>query len=299
MPHSNNSAPAAQTAIDGTRQFTALATEAWGFLNHSTDLWLAGLGAPATIHARAAHRLDTLVAHARRHSPFYRELYRGRPSGPVPLAELPVVTKAQLMANFEDWVTRYELTLDALTKFTQDPTQIGQPYLGQYAVWTSSGMTGTPGIFVQDPQALAVYEALFAVRSGIDARSLLRSIAAGERFAYAAAVEGHFSGISMWRRMLLFSPWLAGSTRAISVLQPVHSVCEQLTEFDPQVLTSYASELVALAEQQHEGRLALKLKGIWSGGETLSKHGREETACPRPTIASALKAQRRSREPAV
>jgi len=113
---------------------------------------------------------------------------------------------------------------------------------------------------------------------------MLRSISGGSRFAYAAAVEGHFSGITMWRRMLLMNPWMAHHTRAISVLQPVESVSDQLANFDPQIMTSYASELVALAEQQREGRLALKLKGIWSGGETLSRRDRADIAgafgCP-------------------
>jgi phenylacetate-CoA ligase len=264
-------------------QLTAFATEAWSFLNHSTDLWLAGLASPDVIRRRAAHRLQTLVAHARRNSAFYGDLYQGLP-GRVALEQLPVVSKSQLMANFQEWVTRPELRLDALTQFTQDPSRIGRPYLGQYAIWTSSGTTGTPGVFVQDPQALAVYESLFAVRNGIDARSMLRTVAAGGRFAYAAAVEGHFSGITRWRRMMLLNPWMQGTTRAVSVLEPVRNVCEQLAAFDPQILTSYASELVALAEQQRRGRLALKLKGIWSGGETLSRRDRADVAgafgCP-------------------
>jgi phenylacetate-coenzyme A ligase PaaK-like adenylate-forming protein len=77
---------------------------------------------------------------------------------------------------------------------------------------------------------------------------------------------------------------MARFTRAFSVLQPVDRMCSQLTEFDPQIMTSYASELVALAEQQREGRLALQLKGVWSGGETLSRRDRADVAgafgCP-------------------
>jgi phenylacetate-CoA ligase len=284
MPHLNNGAPSGQTTAIGARQFTAVAAEAWGFLNHSTDLWLAGIATPDVIRARASHRLSTLVAHARRNSNFYRDLYQGLPPGRVSLEQLPVTTKAELMANFDDWVTRPGITLEALTQFTQDPTRIGRPYLGQYTIWTSSGTTGTPGLFIQDPQALAVYEALFAVRNGVDARAMLRSMAAGGRFAFAAAVEGHFSGITMWRRTLQLNPWMAPYTRAISVLQPLDRVCDQLAEFDPQIMTSYASELVSLAEQQREGRLALKLKGIWSGGETLSRRDRADIArafgCP-------------------
>ena len=280
----NHGALAGHVTGNGARQFGAVAAEAWGFLNHSTDLWLAGIATPDAIRARASHRLNTLVAHARRNSNFYRDLYEGLPPSRVAIEQLPVTSKSKLMANFEDWVTRPDLKLDSLLQFAQDPTRIGRPYLGQYTIWTSSGTTGAPGLFIQDPHALAVYEALFAVRNNVDARSMLRSMAAGGRFAFAAAIEGHFSGITMWRRMVQLNPWMAPFTRAFSVLQPMERVCSQLTEFDPQIMTSYASELVALAEQQREGRLALKLKGIWSGGETLSRRDRADIAgafgCP-------------------
>ncbi|HEX4585623.1 MAG TPA: phenylacetate--CoA ligase family protein [Burkholderiaceae bacterium] len=283
MPYPN-SAVTGHTGAHGARQLSALASEAWGFLNHSTDLWLAGLATPDLIRSRASLRVNTLVAHARRNSKFYRDLYQGLPHGRVALEQLPVVCKSTLMANFEDWVTRPDIKLDAVLQFTQDPARIGRPYLGQYAIWTSSGTSGTPGVFLQDPQALAVYEALFAVRNSVDARSMLRAISGGSRFAYVAAVEGHFSGMTMWRRMVQMNPWMAHHTRAFSVLQPIDRLCDQLADFDPQILTSYASELVALAEQQREGRLGLRLKGIWSGGETLSRRDRADIAgafgCP-------------------
>lgn len=273
-----------QTRPGGAEPFAAFATEALSFLNHSSDLWLAGLADAAAITARAAHRLQTLVAHARRHSPFYADLYRGLPAGRVCLEDLPVVNKARLMSSFDEWVTRRDLKLDALRHFSLDPARIGRPYLGQYAVWTSSGTTGTPGMFVQDPQALAVYEALFAVRNGRDARRMLHALAAGARFAYAAATDGHFSGITMWRRMMLLNPWMATQSRAISILQPAQKICDDLSDFKPEILTSYASQLTVLAEQQQQGRLDLRLQGIWSGGERLSPRDRAQIAgafgCP-------------------
>jgi phenylacetate-coenzyme A ligase PaaK-like adenylate-forming protein len=283
MSYSNNR-PTGQASRVGVGPLTAFAAEAWGFLHHSTDLWLASLAGPEVIRGRATHRLNTLVAHARRHSKFYRDLYEGLGPGRLTLEQLPVVTKSKLMANFDDWVTRSDVKLDALLEFTRDPARIGRPYLGQYAVWTSSGTTGTPGVFIQDPQALSVYEALFAVRTGADARAMLRAVSGGSRFAFAAAIDGHFSGITMWSRMRLLNPWMSAHTRAFSVLQSVHEVSDQLTDFAPEIVTSYASELVALAEQQHEGRLALQLKGVWSGGETLSRRDRADIAgafgCP-------------------
>src|ERR1700752_211201 len=117
---------------NGMGQLTAFAAEAWGFLNHSTDLWLAGLRSPDGIRKRALHRFNTLGAHPGRNSAFYRDLSQGLPAGRLALEQLPVVTKSELMANFQDWVTRPDLTLDALVQFTQDLARVGRPYLGQY-----------------------------------------------------------------------------------------------------------------------------------------------------------------------
>jgi len=268
----------------GVAPLAAFATETWGFLHHSTDLWLAGVAGLDVIRARATHRLNSLVAHARRHSAFYAELYRDLPPGRVSLQQLPVVGKSRLMPRFNEWVTQPEIRLENLLDFMRDPHRIGKPYLGQYAVWTSSGTTGRPGVFIQDPRALAVYEALFAVRTGADARAMLRAVSGGSRFAYAAAIEGHFSGITMWKRMRLMNPWMSRHTRAVSVLQSTQAVCEQLASFAPEILTSYASELLVLAEEQRAGRLALQLKGVWSGGETLTRRDRADISsafgCP-------------------
>jgi len=284
--------PAADKAPDernggtgaGVAPLSAFAAETWGFLNYSTDLWLSTLAGPEGVRARATHRLNSLLTHARRHSPFYSEAYRELPAGRIALQQLPVVQKTQLMERFGEWVTHPELRLENLLEFTRDPHRIGKPYLGQYAVWTSSGTTGVPGVFVQDPRSLAVYEALFAVRTGADARAMLRAVSGGSRFAFAAAIEGHFSGITMWKRMRLMNPWMSRHTRAVSILQSTGEICEELNTFAPQVLTSYASELVALAEEQRAGRLQLQLSGIWSGGETLTRRDRASVAgafgCP-------------------
>ena len=45
-----------------------------------------------------------------------------------------------------------------------DPSRIGKPFMDRYVVWESSGSSGEPAIFVQDAQAMAVYDALEALR---------------------------------------------------------------------------------------------------------------------------------------
>ena len=56
-------------------------------------------------------RLQALVAHARAHSPYYRERIGG---GPVELAALPELDKTAMMDNFDDIVTDRRLRRDEL-----------------------------------------------------------------------------------------------------------------------------------------------------------------------------------------
>ena len=93
-------------------------------------------------------------------------------------------------------ITRRENRLrDALKAFTADPGRIGDPFLGRYLVWESSGTSGTPGVFVQDAGALAVYDALETLRRRPETgwRRWFDPMGLGERLAFVGATSGHFA----------------------------------------------------------------------------------------------------------
>ena len=52
------------------------------------------------------------ISFARAHSPHYRELYQRLPERVEDPTLLPVTTKKELMARFDDWVTDRDVTLD-------------------------------------------------------------------------------------------------------------------------------------------------------------------------------------------
>jgi hypothetical protein len=157
---------------------------------------LASTQAGAEHVERLAQRLRQLVAVARQRSPFYRELYRATPAEDYRLADLPVVEKSGLMANFDAVVTDAELTATLVRDFVGDERRAGQPLLHRYAVWTSSGTTGEPGLFVHDGRALAVYEALQALRFRrlASPAALAAAFLADDRYALVGATGGHFAG---------------------------------------------------------------------------------------------------------
>ncbi len=78
--------------------------------------------------------------------------------------QLPHVTKPQLMANFDRVVTDPRVRCTEVEGFLADPAHLGEPYLGRYMAWTTSGMTGHPGIFVHDERAWMIYKVLGATR---------------------------------------------------------------------------------------------------------------------------------------
>ncbi len=252
----------------------------WKLATTSWDIWQAGEATPAAIAARQKARFDALVRHARVYSPYYRALYRGLPTGSVDLQTLPVVTKPELMARFDDWATDPAIKKASVDAFVADQELVGQRYLGRYAVWTTSGTTGTPGIFLQDDDALRLYYTLGAVRAvqvmHIITPGLLGAfVRHGVRHALIAATDGHFAAASEVARVRQRYPWLAGRVRLFSVFSPLPELVRQLNAFQPIRLGGYTSALLLLAEEQLAGRLHIAPKVVVPAGEWLSQAGRE------------------------
>lgn len=237
----------------------------------AADVWAAPRESAEALQARQARRLRRLLAAARR-SQVYAPWLSRADAGSTPLEALPVVRKAELMRRFDEWVTDPALRLDELTRFTANRTGIAQPYLGRYMVWESSGSTGEPGMFVQDAQALAVYDALEGLRRPAPRswRDWVDPVLLGQRVAFVGATSGHFATIVSIERLRRLNPTLARNVRSLSFLQPIEELVAELQAFRPDVLASYPSEALLLAEEQAAGRLRLNLGQVWTGGETLT-----------------------------
>ncbi len=133
---------------------------------------------------RQKSRLTALLVHVRGASPFYGHLYRSLQPTCFGLSDLPVVTKRELMAEFDDWVMDPGVTRSGVEAFIADPSLIATPYSGKFFVCTSAGTTGQPGIFVYDHDAIEVYRAItFAriSRAWFSAGDLLRMAQRGFR----------------------------------------------------------------------------------------------------------------------
>lgn len=114
------------------------------------DIWKVKRGKPEDILSRQQSRLTDLISFARSNSQYYAQKYSLLPERISSLQQIPPVTKSELMANFNDWVTDPEVTIESVKEFVSDMSLVGQLYLERYMVSTTSGSTGVPGIFIQD-----------------------------------------------------------------------------------------------------------------------------------------------------
>ena len=240
----------------------------------SLDVAAAHRGTPQGIAQRQQTRLAALIESTLRGSRLYRSLW---PAGTTPgtaLEQLPMVTRAQLMADFDGWVTDPHLHFDALRAFTADPTRIGTPWQGRYMVWESSGTSGQPGIFVQDAQAMTVYDALEALRRSPPPKPLLSNLydplGLNERTAFIGAIDGHFASTVSVRRLCAINPWLAKSTRSFSLLEPLPALVQALNAFAPTSIATYPTAAALLADEAARGALRIRPREIWTGGEYLA-----------------------------
>jgi len=229
--------------------------------------WSRQAGAEA-VSALARRRLAELVEFARRRSRFFRQLYAGLPRGESELARLPPVTKAALMANFDAWVTDPQVHRSAVEGFLADSRHIGGRFRDRYLVWKSSGSTGTPGIFLQDLDAVSIYHALVALHWAQMSGTPGGFFAGVGRAAIVVATGDHYASIASWERLRQGHP--AWNGRSFSVLAPLAELVEALNEYRPTLLASYPSMLDLLAGERSAGRLRIEPGALGSGGELLA-----------------------------
>jgi len=270
------------------------------------DVLAVNAGDEAQWQQRRARRLMWLLEGAARGSPWWQRRLREAlavGAGPLPphgaetagalqavLHALPTLSKAQLMAHFDEAVvqppslagpdaTAARVRLADARDFVHAAGGSGAAWLGRYAVWQSSGSGGTPALFVHDTTSLAVSDVLQAARGPA---TQVRTMP--PRVAFVGAVDGAFASVASLQRLRGLNPWLAAGTRPFSFLQPIEALAAELEAWRPTVIATYPSMAWVLAQQRARGGLRLALDAVWTGGETLGAGWRraigEAFGCP-------------------
>jgi phenylacetate-CoA ligase len=256
--------------------------DAWQSLQAFHETWLAGLDPRGTGRRLREARLARLIEVARRESP----LYARRAGAARRLEDFEPIGKAELMDHFDAWATDRRITRRSAEAHLRSAAP-GDAWLGRYVLWTSSGTSGHPGLFVQDAASVAAYDALDALRlrPGGPLQPPLGLWGLGRHFAYVGAIGGPYAGHVNLQRLQRMGPALwAPRLDRISVLEPMVHIATRLQALEPDVLITYPSCATALAQMQLDGHLALRLDELWLGGEQLTGTQRRQLvgtfACP-------------------
>jgi phenylacetate-CoA ligase len=217
------------------------------------------------IATHQAEELRTLRAYASDHSPFYRRFHAG--SQKASLHELPVLTKSELMRNFDELVTDRAVQL-ANVRAHLERLRGDELFLGKYRVTQTGGSTGNPGIFLSDPWEWASIIASYSraqewagIFAGITRRTRLAVVSSRVPSHQSARVGASVD-----------SPFIP--VRRFDSTEPLAAITAGLNAWQPENLVAYASMARVLAEEQLAGRLRISPKVVMSASEVLTEESR-------------------------
>jgi putative adenylate-forming enzyme len=205
-----------------------------------------------------AKALLALRKYAYERSPFYQKFHKDQP-----LHELPVLTKSMMMENFDALVTDQTVHLDDIRAFAEHG-DAGQRFKDRYYVTATSGSSGHPGFFLFDESEWASVLASFA--RGQEWSGVKINLTRQQKMATVASISPwHMSS----QVAATVKSWWRPSLR-IPASQPLAKTVEQLNEWQPEVLISYASMAGALAEEQLAQRLKIHPRVVYVASEVLT-----------------------------
>ena len=214
-------------------------------------------------------RLRVLLAHAAEHSRFHGRRLRGLDVSRFEvgdLTRLPVMTKSQMMAEFDDVVTDRRLSRCLAEQHLAASERRAGLLLDRYVCLVSGGSSGLRGIFVQKLEEYADFVA-----------SLIRPAYARMLAAGGPPSEGMTIGIVAAASPVHSSGFGAAVAtgppmrlvRAPATL-PLAKMVARLNAAAPPALLGYPSKLTELAREKLAGRLTIAPRSVTSIAELLA-----------------------------
>lgn len=209
-------------------------------------------------------RLRELVAIAQERSPWHRRRLARFDAGTLQegeLSELPVMTKEDVMANFDDIVTDRRLTLSRVESHLAGLGATPRYLLERYQTVVSGGSSGVRGVFVYDWRGWAgCYAGVFRYfQRDFGGRPIsLAVVAAGSAAHISRAILHTFSDPATIRVL------------PVPITLPTQQIVAGLNEIQPEALVTYPSGLVELVEAARAGELTITPRCIITAGEPLT-----------------------------
>lgn len=218
--------------------------------------------------AKQKERLKELVAYAREHSPYFKELYKNLPED-FSLENLPPTNKGDLLANYDSYVTDPELSLEKIRAYLARDPEDASLLLGKYTALQTSGSTGNPFPMARDEYHNTIHGVLVATRlMGCAPKGLLDLTR--HKMAFILHLSPSASSYGGYLRTKRAHPNEQDNLIAYSVLESEESLVEKLNAFQPEVIGGYPPSLVLLAEAKAAGKLDVPVKLFSSSAELLT-----------------------------
>jgi phenylacetate-coenzyme A ligase PaaK-like adenylate-forming protein len=245
------------------------------------------------IRSLQQERWQHLLQLAMDRSPFYRQRLRGIDPRRCRPGDIPPLTKAEMMANFDALVTDPRIRREEVERFIADPANLGKFFLGRYAVCHTSGSQGQPALVLRHRRhALLAFSIQVARASKLPGslKAFLQRMIWPGRVATVTQKPGFYPSGSTFAYVAAARLRLVNLLR-LSVFDPIDQLVAGLNDFQPQYLSGYTGALESLAREQLAGRLRLRgqLQLITSHAEPLPESSRNlsprRSACmwPIPT----------------
>lgn len=209
-------------------------------------------------------RLRELVAIAQGRSPWHRRRLAGLDARSLQegvLSQLPVMTKEDVMANFDEIVTDRRLTLSRVEDHLAGIDTVPRYLLERYQTVVSGGSSGVRGVFVYDWQGWAACYAgvlRYFTREFGGGPTQLAVVAAGSAAHISRAILHTFSDPATIR------------IHPVPITLPTQRIVAGLNEIQPEALVTYPSGLVQLVEAARAGELMIAPRCIITAGEPLT-----------------------------
>jgi phenylacetate-coenzyme A ligase PaaK-like adenylate-forming protein len=222
---------------------------------------------PERLAAERERRLRALLLHAFRHAPYHRERLRGVDLDrftEADLQHLPTMTKADVMARWDDLVTDPHLRLDAVREHVRAKRE--GPILDRYRAFATGGTSGRTGLFLYTAEA---WTTAMLAHLRINVRARLRSpglllerprvvsIVAEGKAHLSSAVADAFANAFV-------------ETHRFAVTERFDELLARIERIRPTTLVTYGSMFADLVAEAERGRFRVSPSMIVSTSDPLA-----------------------------
>jgi phenylacetate-coenzyme A ligase PaaK-like adenylate-forming protein len=230
------------------------------------------------LHAARDERLRAVVTHARQHSPWHAERLRDVDVSTLSgddLRGLPVMTKADVVAHWDDIVTDRRLTREAAERELErleTPDAEAQPFwCDDFLLMSTGGSSGEPTVVPWDLDGwMEMCAVVMRYGRWLQQHAPAGSGAEVQSGPWVQATIGSSHRRSMSRRLSSFlaNPYV--ENHELPARAPIADTVATLASVQPDGLFGYSTALTMVAFEAMEGRLAVGPKMVGASSEPLT-----------------------------